>query len=125
MTKPKKIVMTFSLAVLLILGFYAVSHMAPLLSANNSASIDVSELYSNPDEYDLSQADGAASIIIMEDLQKTNTVNAVTAVVFDFRGYDTLGESFVLITAITGTMVVIRQAKHGKPKEEEKEVSET
>ncbi len=121
MRRSQRIVMIFSIAVLLILGFYAVSGMAPLLSANHSASIDVTELYADPDSYDLSQADGAASIIIMEDLQKTNTVNAVTAVVFDFRGYDTLGESFVLITAITGTMVVIRKsspkAQHGKEAE--------
>ncbi len=119
MKRSKQIVMIFSLAALLITGFYAVSSMAPMLSTNNSASIDVTELYENPDDYDLSQADGAASIIIMEDLQKTNSVNAVTAVVFDFRGYDTLGESFVLITAITGTMVVIRHSNHISNKKEE------
>ena len=27
---------------------------------------------------------------------------------FDFRGYDTLGESFVLLTAISGSMLILR-----------------
>ena len=43
-----------------------------------------------------------------EDLEKTSSLNAVTAVVFDFRGYDTLGESFVLLTAISGSMLILR-----------------
>jgi len=50
---------------------------------------------------------------VNEDLQKTNAVNAVTAVVFDFRGYDTMGESFILITAISGSMAILRKAKKG------------
>lgn len=119
MTGGKHIVLIVSIAVLLILGFYAVSSMAPLLSSPSAAEIDVTELYEDPDSYDLSQADGAASIIIMEDLQRTNSVNAVTAVVFDFRGYDTLGESFVLITAITGSMVILRRSAHITPHRKE------
>ncbi|MDD4075277.1 MAG: hypothetical protein PHC80_04225 [Eubacteriales bacterium] len=110
MSKVKKTVAVIALAVLLLAGFYAGQGMSDMLSTNTAASIDVSELYENPESYDLSDADGAASIIIMEDLSKTNTTNAVTAVVFDFRGYDTLGESFVLFTAITGAMVILRRS---------------
>ena len=110
MSKIKKTVAVISLAVLLLAGFYAGQGMSDMLSTNTAASIDVSELYENPESYDLSDADGAASVIIMEDLSKTNTTNAVTAVVFDFRGYDTLGESFVLFTAITGAMVILRHS---------------
>lgn len=107
----KKVVAVLSIGVCLLAGVYAVANMSDLLTTYNAAEIDVTALYENPDAYDLSIADGAASIIIMEDLSKTNATNAVTAVVFDFRGYDTIGESFVLITAITGSMVVLRRAQ--------------
>ena len=110
MSKTKQVVAILSLIVLLLVGLYAGQGMSEMLSTNTAASIDVAELYENPEGYDLSAADGAASVIIMEDLSKTNTTNAVTAVVFDFRGYDTLGESFVLLTAITGSMVILRHS---------------
>ena len=41
---------------------------------------------------------------------KTATNNVVTAVVFDYRGIDTLGEATVLFTAVTGVLVAIRKA---------------
>ena len=34
--------------------------------------------------------------------------NRVTAVLLDFRAYDTLGEATVLFTAVTGVAVVLR-----------------
>jgi hypothetical protein len=37
------------------------------------------------------------------------TNNVVTSVVFDYRGYDTLGEATVLFTAIAGALVVLRR----------------
>ena len=46
----------------------------------------------------------------------TATNNAVTAVVFDYRGFDTLGEATVLFAAVTGTLVAIRKAVGGKEK---------
>lgn len=46
---------------------------------------------------------------IVEATPKTGALNAVTAIVFDFRGYDTLGESFVLFTAITALTTVLRK----------------
>lgn len=46
---------------------------------------------------------------IVEATPKTGALNTVTAVVFDFRGYDTLGESFVLFTAITALTAVLRK----------------
>lgn len=111
MSGKKHIVLLISLAVLLIAGLYSASGMAKMLTIPDPASIDAYALMQNQDDYDPSKADGVAGIIVMEDLQKANSVNSVTAVVFDFRGYDTLGESFVLFTAITGTMVVIRGTK--------------
>lgn len=35
--------------------------------------------------------------------------NAVTAIVFDYRGYDTLGEATVLFTAVTGVALILRR----------------
>lgn len=52
---------------------------------------------------------GIGEIIIKETVEKTAAMNAVTAVVFDFRGYDTLGESFVLFTAITASIAILRK----------------
>jgi multicomponent Na+:H+ antiporter subunit B len=34
--------------------------------------------------------------------------NAVTAVVFDYRGFDTLGEEFILFAAVVGTVLLLR-----------------
>jgi len=35
--------------------------------------------------------------------------NAVTAIVFDYRGYDTLGEATVLFVAVTGVALILRR----------------
>ena len=40
--------------------------------------------------------------------EKTGSVNLVTGVVFDFRGYDTLGEATVLVTAVLGVLTILR-----------------
>ncbi|MGB9757150.1 MAG: hydrogen gas-evolving membrane-bound hydrogenase subunit E [Candidatus Bipolaricaulaceae bacterium] len=37
--------------------------------------------------------------------------NAVTAIVFDYRGYDTLGEATVLFTAVTGVALILRRVR--------------
>jgi len=39
---------------------------------------------------------------------KTGSANLVTGVIFDFRGYDTLGEATVLITAVLGVLTILR-----------------
>ncbi len=40
--------------------------------------------------------------------EKTGSANLVTGVVFDFRGYDTLGEATVLVTTVLGVIAVLR-----------------
>lgn len=42
---------------------------------------------------------------------ETATNNVVTAVVFDYRGYDTLGEATVLFTAVIGVALILRRLK--------------
>ncbi len=39
------------------------------------------------------------------------TNNVVTAIVFDYRGYDTLGEATVLFTAVVGVALILRKVK--------------
>ena len=55
--------------------------------------------------------DGAAEIIVNETQEKTGAINSVTSIVFDFRGYDTLGESFVLFSAVCGATAVLRKRR--------------
>ena len=51
---------------------------------------------------------------IIENTQsETGANNAVTAVVFDYRGYDTLGEATILFTAVTGVVMLFRRKKKG------------
>ena len=70
-----------------------------------------------PDE-EITQAEGVAEIIVEENLEKTRAANNVAAVVFDFRGFDTLGESFILLTAIAGSFVILSRPKKARGKEE-------
>ena len=56
----------------------------------------------------------ASQIIINETIKETGAINSVTATVFDFRGYDTLGEAIVLFTAICGVASVLREEKKAK-----------
>ena len=37
--------------------------------------------------------------------------NLVTNIVFDFRGFDTLGEAFILVSAVVTTMLVFGRGK--------------
>lgn len=54
-----------------------------------------------------------------EGVSKTGAVNLVTAVILDFRAYDTLGEATVLFTSVIGIMAVLRRV--GRKKIEEKD----
>ena len=49
--------------------------------------------------------------IINNAQNQTGANNAVTSVVFDYRGYDTLGEATVLFTAIAGVMIMFRKRR--------------
>jgi multisubunit Na+/H+ antiporter MnhB subunit len=46
---------------------------------------------------------------LQEGRVKTGAVNIVTAVILDFRAYDTLGEATVLFTSVIGIMAVLRR----------------
>ena len=41
-------------------------------------------------------------------VEKTGSINLVTGILFDFRGYDTLGEAVILYTAALGSLTLLR-----------------
>ena len=43
--------------------------------------------------------------------EQTGNNNVVASVVFDYRGFDTLGEATILFTAVTGVLLLLRTAK--------------
>ena len=49
--------------------------------------------------------------IIDHTVEETGANNGVTAVVFDYRGFDTLGEATVLFTAVAGVVMLFRRLK--------------
>ena len=49
--------------------------------------------------------------IIDKTQNETGADNGVTSVVFDYRGFDTLGEATVLFTAVAGVILIFRRLK--------------
>ena len=121
MSKTKKIILAISLVVILACGVWAAVLMGMSEPTYDGSHMDLVDLYENNSNYDNSTADGAASIIVNENLEKTAADNVVFSVVFNFRGYDTLGESFILIAAIAGSLAILRVSSK---KEHEKEGDE-
>lgn len=58
-----------------------------------------------PDQTDMDEQ-------IIENAQsQTGANNVVTSVVFDYRGFDTLGEATILFTAVAGVIMIFRRLK--------------
>ena len=119
MSNPKKLALGLTLVVLMVCGVWAGWRMANSAPTYDGTNTDLVELYENPSSYDNTGADGAAAIMVNENLEKTAADNVVFSVVFNFRGYDTMGESFILIAAIAGSLVILRKTAHSGKKEEE------
>lgn len=118
--KAKNIVALISLAVILIAGIYAVVFAYTDIPVTYDGSdTNVVDLYNNPTEYDVSEPDGVADVIVKQNLERTMAANNVAAVVFDFRGFDTLGESFILLTSIAGAYVILAKSKKRKKEDEQ------
>ena len=49
--------------------------------------------------------------IITNTQNETGTNNGVTSVVFDYRGFDTLGEATILFSAVAGVLMIFRRMK--------------
>ena len=64
----------------------------------------------DPTDDDYFEADMDQDIIDSTQ-EEAGANNGVTAVVFDYRGFDTLGEATVLFTAVAGVIMVFRRLK--------------
>ena len=119
----KKFLTWVSMGVFLFAGVYASITMARMPRTYDSAAAapSVYELQQDPANYNDSNVDGAAGAIVQQNLDRTHAVNDVTSIVFDFRGYDTMGEAFILITAVAGTTVIIYSGKKEKKEEGSKD----
>lgn len=68
---------------------------------------------------------GAPKMTAMDDYflrygqEQTGTNNQCTSVTFDFRGFDTLGESTVLFCAVIGVALIFRKMEAGEEHEDE------
>jgi Multisubunit Na+/H+ antiporter, MnhB subunit len=109
----KKFLTWFSIGVILFAGVFACITMSGFdrTYSGPNAPVSVYDLQQNPESYDDSNPNGAADAIVQQDLSKTHAVNDVTSIVFDFRGYDTMGEAFILITAVAGSIVILSNKK--------------
>ena len=110
----KKWAITISCALIIIIGIVAAVRMAATPSSYNGEGVDVVGLYENPADHTEENADGVASVIVNEHEEQTAADNVVYSVVFNYRGYDTLGESFILIAAIAGSLAILRKSSAGK-----------
>ena len=118
--KTKKIVALISVLVILAAGIYGVvsAYKADNYSTYNG-DVDAKELINKTEHEEITEADGVADVIVKENIHETMAANNVAAVVFDFRGFDTLGESFILLTSIAGAYVILSVSKKKKKEDEE------
>lgn len=117
----KKFFTYFSLAVITVMGLYGMIYAANLPRTYDGSKTKIYDLIKDYSKYDFNDADGVTNIIIKKNLYETHALNAVCSVTFDFRGYDTLGESFILLTAISGSLVILRNGKRRREDLNEKE----
>ncbi len=114
----KKYLTYICLAVVLVALLCGALGMARMARTYNGqdALVSVYDLQQDPESYNDTVADGAAAAIVQQNLAETHAVNDVTSIVFDFRGYDTMGEAFILITAVAGSAVILftKKAKEEK-----------
>jgi multicomponent Na+:H+ antiporter subunit B len=55
---------------------------------------------------------------IQDGINDTGAINFVTGMILDYRAFDTLGESFVLFTAVNCVLIMLQGYKDKKEKEE-------
>ncbi|MDD4850972.1 MAG: hypothetical protein PHO10_09795 [Gemmiger sp.] len=109
---PKYYLTVAALVIILVAGLLAALGLGKLAPTFNG-KVDVATLQNDPTAYTTEGADGAAYVIVAKNLAETNAKNICFSVVFNFRGYDTMGESFILIAALAGSLCILREPKHG------------
>ncbi len=117
----KKFLTWVCLGIILFAGVFASIKLAamPRTYEGDKAEVHVYDLLQDPESGEDSVKSGStADAIVQQNLKNTHAVNDVTSIVFDFRGYDTMGEAFILITAVAGTMVILFNKKEKKEDEQ-------
>ena len=66
-------------------------------------------------------AEAPSRVYLESGLKDTGASNIVTAVLLDYRAYDTLGEATVLFTSIVGAIAIMRKRARKKSSEPEGE----
>lgn len=115
--KASKPILIFSLIAILIVTLSVARSMAGSAPTYDGTQADLQALLNDETAYSTENADGAAAVMVDENNEKTAASNVVYSVVFNYRGYDTLGESFILIGAIAGTTAILRRKNSGSRKE--------
>ena len=111
----KKAICLISLAAILVAGCFAMNYSAKEVPiAHDGSGFSPAQLYADPKGYDLEDPDGVADLIVRTNLDRTMAANNVAAVVFDYRGFDTIGESFILLASIAGSYAILRSSKKRK-----------
>ena len=126
MNKDKRslIITLAAVTVIILCGLTAAIRMGTSAPTYDGRDVDIIGLYEDHSSYDNSSADGIAAVIVNENNERTVADNSVFSIVFNFRGYDTLGESFILIGALAGCLVILRKTgKKAAPETEGKEVT--
>jgi multicomponent Na+:H+ antiporter subunit B len=62
-------------------------------------------------------SDAPSATYLAQGLQETGAPNIVTAVLLDFRAWDTLGEATVLFCAALGTVAILRRKARRDPEQ--------
>ncbi|MGI6551740.1 MAG: hydrogen gas-evolving membrane-bound hydrogenase subunit E [Bacillota bacterium] len=94
-----KKVTVFVLLLLVVLFSYGLLELAPTSDLNSPPSTHVSPRY------------------IEMAYEETGALNMVTAVLADYRGYDTLGETTVIFTAGAACLLIIEANRRRKEKQ--------
>ncbi|MFW5694789.1 MAG: hydrogen gas-evolving membrane-bound hydrogenase subunit E [Alkalispirochaeta sp.] len=51
----------------------------------------------------------AGRVVVERGVEDTGAVNLVTAIYLGYRAYDTLGETIVLLMAVSGVMLLVKR----------------
>jgi multicomponent Na+:H+ antiporter subunit B len=57
---------------------------------------------------------GVGTLLTRAAVHERHTANTVGAIVFDYRGFDTLGEEFILFTSVIGVALLLRSFRKAK-----------
>lgn len=110
----KKFFIYFSLSIFTTMGIYVMITAASLPRTYNGRSTNIAGLREESKNYTIENSEGTAEVIVKESLYKTRALNTVNAVLLDYRGYDGLAQAFILLAAITGSAIILRNEKQGR-----------